>query len=429
MATSATVRIERFADQGRCVAHLDGRVVFVRFALPGELVEMALDQPQRADARFWTAEVTKVLEPSPLRVEPAWPQAGPLAWGGGLGGADLVHVSLEGQHEWKRAVVEDQMRRLGHVETDVEVVAMPGDAALDGMHWRTRIEMVTDERGHASMRRRESHVRVPIDTMPLATQALLAVADTHGVWDGLAPDGHHIRVAAPQPRTEDGGTGHDALLEAVGDNYGILVDGACVAGNERLTERTMVDGHAFDYRVEASGFWQMHREAPLALPQYVLDQVRGLLQGKDGAIAWDLYSGSGLFTLPLATLAVARMLSVEGAPDAVRNARHNLKAAGLHGVNAVQGDVAKSLAHVPDALAHPDVVVLDPPRAGAKAKVCRQIAASGARAVVYVACDPTSLARDTATLAAEGYELRAIRAFDIYPMTHHVETVATFTRA
>ncbi|MEE1295472.1 MAG: RNA methyltransferase [Bifidobacterium sp.] len=435
MATTATLRIERFADQGRCVAHLDGRVVFVRFALPGELVEVALDQPQRADARFWTGEVARVIEASPLRQEPVWPLAGPLAWGGGLGGADLVHVTPAGQREWKAAVIADQMRRLGHVDVDVPVEAMPGDDANDGLYWRTRIEMVANTDGHASMRRRESHERIDVRTMPLATRGLLAVADELGIWEHNEPDAH-LRLAVPAPRDVADDADTATLRAAIGDNFGYLVDGHLAAGRGHLTEHARVDGRDFAYRVDASGFWQMHREAPLALPQYVLDQVRGALGGKADPVIWDLYSGSGLFTLPLAALTGprARVLAVEGAPGAVRNARHNAGEAGLAGVTFLQGDVAKALAHLMrdhalKALRRPDAIVLDPPRAGAKAKVCRQLAASGARTIVYVACDPASLARDTATLVQDGYLLDAIRAFDIYPDTHHVETVATFRRA
>mgnify|MGYP003018471289 CR=1 FL=1 len=145
----------------------------------------------------------------------------------------------------------------------------------------------------------------------------------------------------------------------------------------------------------------------------------------------DLYSGSGLFTLPLATLSAGRtrMLSVEGGKTAVKHAQRNLRAIHLGNADARVGDVAKTLANVRNDLAKPDIVVLDPPRAGARAKVCRQIAESGARSVVYIACDPASLARDTATLASLGYDLADIRAFDIYPTTHHVETVALFRKA
>ena len=94
----STIRIERYADQGRCVGHIDGRVVFVRFALPGELVRVALDEPHDREDRFWTGEVVEVLEASEDRTDPIWSLAGPLAMGGGVGGADLVHVSRAGAH-------------------------------------------------------------------------------------------------------------------------------------------------------------------------------------------------------------------------------------------------------------------------------------------------------------------------------------------
>ncbi|MCT6919313.1 MAG: TRAM domain-containing protein, partial [Bifidobacteriales bacterium] len=144
--TRVRLRIERYADQGRCVSHLeDGRVVFVRFALPGELVEVLLDEPHGRAGRFATGEVTKVLEASPDRREPVWPLAGPLAWGGGLGGADLIHVSLPGQLAWKADLIGQQMARLGGVDVQVPVARVPGDEELGGLHWRTRIELVADD--------------------------------------------------------------------------------------------------------------------------------------------------------------------------------------------------------------------------------------------------------------------------------------------
>ncbi|MBW3080576.1 class I SAM-dependent RNA methyltransferase [Bifidobacterium saguinibicoloris] len=416
----AEVRIERYADQGRCVAHIDGRVVFVRFALPGELVRIVLDEPHDRDERFWTGEVVEVVEASPDRVDPAWPLAGPLATGGGVGGADLVHVSLPGQLTWKAVAVSEQMSRLGHVDVTVPIERAEGDEALGGLHWRTRIEMIADDDGRPSMRRRGSHTRMPIDTMPLATKTLLKVADDAHVWDGGFTPGAQIRLSVPEPRA-------GAPLP---DDYAVLVDGELTHGSQTLTEQVTVSGITFTYEVDANGFWQVHREAPVALANHVIDLVRAELDGADAAVIWDLYSGSGLFTLPLATLAAdrARVFSVEGGRTAVRSQQRNLRALGLGDVDARCGDVARTLAHVPANFAHPDVVVLDPPRAGAHAKVCRQIAAAGPRAIVYIACDPTSLARDTGTLVPLGYELADIRAYDIYPMTHHVETVALFRR-
>ncbi|PJM75222.1 class I SAM-dependent RNA methyltransferase [Bifidobacterium simiarum] len=438
-ATTHQVRIERYADQGRCVAHIDGRVVFVRFALPGELVTIALDEPHDRDDRFWTGEVTEVIEPSEDRVEPAWPLAGPLAFGGGVGGADLIHVSVPGQRAWKSATVSEQMKRLGHVDVEVPVIGVPGDDERHGLGWRTRIEMIVDEKGRPSMRRRGTHVRVPIDAMPLATDALNAVAEHEHVWDGGFEAGAQIRVAVPEPR--GGLTGEPGGNASPDDrNYAVLVDGELRAGTQALTERVTVndangDPHEFTYTVDAGGFWQMHREAPNVLANTVLDLVRESLgrvirrNGRD-IVLWDLYSGSGLFTLPLASLAAerTRVLSIEGAKTAVHNAHRNLGRAGLGNVDARTGDVSRTLRVVPKHFSRPDVVVLDPPRAGARKQVCRQIAEAGAPAVVYVACDPASLARDTATLVGLGYSIRHIEAHDIYPDTHHVETVALFTR-
>ena len=347
--------------------------------------------------------------------------------GGGVGGADLVHVSLPGQLTWKAVTISEQMKRLGHVDVAVPISRADGDEKLGGLHWRTRIEMIADDNGKPSMRRRGTHVRVPLTTMPLATNALLDVAAANGIWDGGFEPGSQIRLSVPEPRQAVGESDHSDI----GSNYAVLVDGELQAGTRQLTERVTVAGREFSYMVDANGFWQVHRQAPIALANHVIDLVRGEMDGAVSAVLWDLYSGSGLFTLPLATLSAGRtrMLSVEGGKTAVKHAQRNLRAIHLGNVDARVGDVAKTLANVRNDLAKPDIVVLDPPRAGARAKVCRQIAESGARSVVYIACDPASLARDTATLASLGYDLADIRAFDIYPTTHHVETVALFRKA
>ena len=465
-----TMRIERYADQGRCVGHLEGRVVFVRFALPGELVVVRMDEPMRAKAHFFTGEVVEVLEPSADRVEPRWKLAGPLSQGGGVGGADLIHVSLPGQIRWKASVIANQFQRLAHMdiaESDVSVERIPGDEELNGFNWRTRMELVADDEGRLSMRKRESHDRIAIDTMPLAPRAVLAVADSLDLRNRTFSPNSQIRLAVPEPRV-DGLDFNDksALLSAIGENYALIVNDELVAGSALLRERVRVAvnedssrARTFDYDVDARGFWQIHRAAPEHLVNYVLGLVRSELGGRTNkTVLWDLYSGSGLFTIPLATLAnvggdssgtadsigsaePARVLSIEGAPIAVKNARRNIGRAGLSRdiVEALQGDVAQTLesqvfkasksSKIVRRFAHPDVVVLDPPRAGAKAQVCKQIAKSGARSVVYVACDPTSLARDVGTFKKLGYSVQSLRAFDIYPNTHHVESVVLMSKA
>lgn len=422
-AEEAIVTVERFADQGRCVAHIDGRVVFVRFALPGEKVRIRLDPGLSQDDRFWTGEVTQVLEPSDLRVDPVWKLAGPLAQGGGVGGADLVHVSIKGQHRWKKDVIDQQMRRLGGVDTDVAVHGIAGDEQARGLHWRTRIELIADTQGRPSMRRRGSHERVALADMPLATTELLGVAEQTRLWDGGFEPGAKIRLAVPKLHGSD----------KRDDNFAVLVDGKLRGGRQDLletVEEMSIGGRrrTLSYHVDAGSFWQVHREAPHTLVNAVLAAAQEQIDSAPHTI-WDLYSGSGLFTMALGLL-VGRggngLLSVEGAPAAVRAARRNLRLAGLGAAQAKRGDVGRTLRSIPERFLHPDLVVLDPPRSGAQRRVCEQIGQAGARVVIYVACDPTSLARDTRTFLAEGYRLEDLQAYDLYPDTHHVETIAVF---
>ena len=182
------------------------------------------------------------------------------------------------------------------------------------------------------MRRRGTHNRVAIDTMPLATRTLLDVAKREHVWEGGFEPGSQIRLSVPEPRGEIVDTA------AADDNYAVLVDGELRAGSQLLTEQVTINGTTFDYQVDANGFWQVHRQAPIALGTHVINLVNGQLQSAADAVIWDLYSGSGLFTLPLATMTGerTRMLSVEGARVAVKNAQRNLRAMNLNDVDAAR---------------------------------------------------------------------------------------------
>lgn len=424
----ADVVIERFADQGRCITHIDGRVVFVRFALPGEKVRVRIDEPHNRKDRFWTAEVTDVYEANPYRVEPSWTLAGPLAWGGGVGGADLTHVSLEGQLAWKQASIEEQIKRIGKIDgIHVPVLRVPEDEDAQGLHWRTRVEFITDDNGFVSMRRRESHDRVRVTDMPLASAQVLKVTEHLDLFNRRFEPGSHLRITAPEPRE-----GQEDVLAS--GNWALMINQELAEGREYVRERVQLnDGKAMEYSVLASGFWQMHRMAPQVLANDVLDLAREYAQIDDKSVIWDLYSGSGLFTMPLASRIVpnGEVLAIEGAEQAASSAIKNAKRNNISNVIEVAGDVLQSLRHVKKNYANldqPDLVVLDPPRAGAGKKVVEQIAASGAFSVIYVSCNPASLARDLAVFTAQGYELSFIHAHDIYPMTHHVECVVLMSR-
>jgi tRNA/tmRNA/rRNA uracil-C5-methylase (TrmA/RlmC/RlmD family) len=404
------------AHGGHCVARLrvpgedgPGRVVFVRHALPGERVVARLTDAG-PKARFWRADAVEVLDASPDRVESAWPEAGP----GGVGGGELAHVRLDAQRAWKSAVLSEQLQRLARVERSVAVRALPGDDERGGLGWRTRVGFLADREGRAGMRRFRSHDVLPVTAMPLMSDAL---ADLDLLGRRWAP-GARIEAVAP--------AGGDAPVVLVDDQPFDLRRGkADPRPNARsaVREQVRVGEREWAYRVAAAGFWQVHREAPAALTGAVL----GALGDVDGARVLDLYSGAGLFTLPLADAVgdAGSVVAVEGDARAVRDARRNLHdrpQVELHG-----GDVAGALASGV-AGAGVDAVVLDPPRVGAGRDVVQAVAGLAPRRVVYVACDPAALARDVAYLAEEGYALADVTGYDLFPMTHHVEAVAVLER-
>lgn len=386
------LRVGPPAHGGHCVARHEGRVVFVRHALPGETVRARVVGRR---SKLWHAEAVEVLTASPDRVESAWPAAGP----GGVGGGELAHVALPAQRRWKTDVVAEQLRRLAGIERDVVVEALAGD----GLRYRTRIDLVTDAEGRPGMHAFRSHRVVPLDDMPLAVPAVR----TLGLFDRTWPAGARLTAVAP----------------SAGEPL-VLIDGRPYRDNRRQVAETVPTSWGdLRYRVAADGFWQVHHDAPRAL----VAAVSGALADLDltGRTVLDLYAGVGLFTLPLA-LAVGpsgTVWSVEGDAEAVRRARRNLH--GRPQAKLLTGDVDTVLANTD---VRPDVVVLDPPRAGAQASVVRRIASRRPERIVYVACDPAALGRDLATFAETGYRVTGLTAYDLFPMTHHVETVAVLGR-
>jgi tRNA/tmRNA/rRNA uracil-C5-methylase (TrmA/RlmC/RlmD family) len=401
-----------YAHGGHCVARHDGRVIFVRHTLPGERVKARVTE---GGAKFWRADAIDVHQASPDRVPAAFAEAGP----GGVGGGELSHVSLEGQHRWKAAVIREQMKRLARIDIDVDVQAAPGDKEMGGLGYRTRFDLVADGQGRAGMRRHRSHAVVPLKTMPLASSHALALADKERVFERTWAPGAQIEVIAP----------------ACGSSPLLLVDSvpwhngrADHRPNTRqsVSEEVSVAGQLHQYRVAAAGFWQTHREAPGVLA----DAVLGALGDVGGADILELYSGAGMFSLPLAAAVgdTGTVTTIESDERAVRDARRN--AHHLPSVQLKSGDVRRVLeADGELAVARAfDAVVLDPPRSGAGRAVIDAIATRNPSRVIYIACDPAALARDVGYLAEHGYSLTGLSAHDLFPHTHHVECVATLER-
>jgi tRNA/tmRNA/rRNA uracil-C5-methylase (TrmA/RlmC/RlmD family) len=419
------VDVTVIAHGGHCIARHDGQVLFVRHTIPGERV-LARVTETGAGERFVRADAVAVLEASPDRVTPPCPWAGP----GLCGGCDLQHVALHRQRALKADVVREQMARLAHLEVEVEVEPVPGDDS--GLDWRTRVEFAVDAEGRAGLRRHRSHDVVPIDHCRIAAPGIDLLRVTEGQWFGVEAV--------------------DAVAPSVGEPLAVVVPGQVVpVVRERVDATwTAADGNwqllLGEFSVSARGFWQVH---PGAARTFV-EAVMVAAQVRPGERALDLYAGVGLFASALAHAVgpQGQVLAVESDPQAADHARENLADGPNVAVLTTRVDDALGVARpsrrgtakqrgsrprkpsrsalMPTAA---DVVVLDPPRTGAGRGVCAEIAAMRPRVVVYVACDPAALARDTAYLADLGYRLDSLRAFDAFPMTHHVECVARFVEA
>jgi tRNA/tmRNA/rRNA uracil-C5-methylase (TrmA/RlmC/RlmD family) len=415
------------AHGGWCVARPDdGPVVFVRHALPGERI---LARITDVTAKLARAEAVEILTASPDRVTPPCPYAGP----GACGGCDWQHASLPAQRALKAAVIRQQLKRLAGIDREVEVEALPGDedtAADTGLGWRTRVEFAVRRDGVAGLRAHRSHEVIEIKECLIAHPAITSLDITGRRWPGadsvealVAPaSGERAAVvsAARTARTTPGSDSAEqieaeSVLRRTGPRRDRLTP---VRGRGYLSQRAA----GRDWRVSAGAFWQVHPAAADVLTGAVLASLRP----QRGDVALDLYCGGGLFAGALAPLVGpdGAVIGVEGGEPAVRDGRHNLREwpwARVH-----RGDVAAVLRR---GLPPARLVVADPPRTGLAREVIEYLsaAANGAGRFAYVSCDPATLARDIRLLADRGWTLENLRGFDAFPMTHHIECVATLS--
>jgi tRNA/tmRNA/rRNA uracil-C5-methylase (TrmA/RlmC/RlmD family) len=367
------------APGGHFVARTgEGQVVFVRHALPGERVVAEVTEEHPGYLR---ADAVTIVEPSADRVAPPCPYAG------ACGGCDFQHVAPAVQRELKAAVVREQLTRLAGLSAaevealGVRVTELPGGP----LGWRTRVRYTVDAAGRAGLLRHRSHEVVPVDECLIAHPAIRALPVTKTEW----PDDDHVSTVVS-------GTG-EVVVYGDGDPPPRI--------REHVLDR--------DVELDADGFWQVHPAAAEALVDAVLD----LLQPRAGERAWDLYGGAGLFAAALGR--TGPVVLVESDRSGAEAARANVPEA-----DVVRSTVERFMPPYP-----PDLVVLDPPRAGAGAAVVRTVTAAQPRAVAYVSCDPASFGRDVATFRKLGWRLAALRAFDAFPMTHHVECVGLLVRS
>src|SRR5215472_3360909 len=386
---------------GWCVARPVGAagtsqfVVFVRHALPGEQVRAVVTQ---RTAKFARADAVEIITASPDRVRPPCPYAGP----GGCGGCDWQHASLAAQRDIKAHVVGQQLRRIAGIDRDVTVEPLPGES--DGLGWRTRVRFAVGADGVAGLRRHRSHQIIKVTDCLIAHPLVREAAVTRQSWRGA----RSVEVTAAP------GTGQRAVIAPGASPSG--------AGRRYLTQRAA--GRL--WRVSTGAFWQVHPQAADALVTAVLAG----LEPQAGETALDLFCGAGLFTGALAEAVGpgGAVIGIESDAAAAADARHNLRSVPWARVR--RGDAAEVLGRT--GLCGAAVAVLDPPRAGAPGALVDLLCGTGPararpRRIGYVSCDPATLARDIATFGQRGWQLDQLRAFDAFPMTHHVECVAVLT--
>jgi tRNA/tmRNA/rRNA uracil-C5-methylase (TrmA/RlmC/RlmD family) len=429
------------AHGGWCVARPDnGLVVFVRHALPGETV---LARVTEITSRLARAEAVEILKPSPDRVEPPCPHAHP----GGCGGCDWQHAALPAQRLLKAAVIRQQLRRMAGVDHEVTVEPLPGDEddaktatepAGPGLGWRTRVRFAVRQDGVAGLRAHRSHKVIDIGECLIAHPAITDLGIPGRRWPGavsveaLVADGTKERAVIVTPGGKPGAaqanSGRSVSIEGITADSVLRRVGRSLApmrGHSYLSQRAA----GRDWRVSAGVFWQVHPGAADVLTAAVMTA----LEPGPGDVALDLYCGAGLFAGALAPAVGpgGTVIGVEDDSAAVRDARHNLRE--WPWVRVHKGDVAAVLSRGGQRGAVPPagLVVADPPRSGLAREVVDYLGAAenGAVRFAYVSCDPATLARDFGLLIARGWALEDLRGFDAFPMTHHVECVATLVKA
>jgi tRNA/tmRNA/rRNA uracil-C5-methylase (TrmA/RlmC/RlmD family) len=396
------------AGGGGCVARApDGRVVFVRHSLPGERVVATITS---TTSSFIRADATSVVQPSSDRVTPPCPYAGP----GRCGGCDFQHIDPAAQRRLKASRIAEQLQRVADVTRAVRVDAVPGDH--NGLDWRTRVRLAVDESGRLGFRRHRSHALELVDHCPIACKEVMETGTFASDWSGVdelevivAPDSGESLIAVDVRR--------NAAPALPPVSARLVVNGRPQQRSGAV--HTEVSGVAF--RVSAGVFWQVHVGAAETLAR----AVRAAFGAGRGDKVVDLYAGAGLFSVLVADDVgpTGSVLAVERDRRACADAEYNGQ--GRPQLRVRRASITPNL--VEHGIGRPDLLVLDPAREGAGKAVMAALNghASTLRRLVYVSCDPSSFSRDLRVLLDAHWSLTALRAFDIFPMTEHVELVAT----
>jgi len=380
-----TVDIGPVAHGGHFVARHEGAVIFVRHAITGERAVVEITSVSSKMAR---GDAIEIILASPHRVVAPCKFSGP----GGCGGCDFQHVEISHQRELKRQVVQEQFSRLGKIDLDLDVIGVEPE---NGLHWRTRMDFAISKSGTPGLFSSRSNEVTEIDKCLIAVEEMDKPEFFARAWKG----DDRLEVA----------------LSSSGE-LNVSRGGRSISGPTQLHEKVV----EFEYEISPTSFWQAHKKAPETLMKIAID----LLALRAGDHVADLYGGVGLFTAPIADQVgdIGKVHLIESSHRATLDASKIF--AKIKSVEIHSGRVEQKLPLIKKL----DVILLDPPRTGAGEMVIKAMVAKRPRTIVYVSCDPASLARDARLLEDAGYHLDHLVGYDLFPMTQHVECVARFMR-
>jgi len=429
LAGQSLVEIEKPIYGGAFLARAEGKAAFVPLTLPGEQVRIRVTQSKSG---YSTAEPSEVLTPSPQRIRPACPHFGLC------GGCHYQHTGYESQLSFKQAILCETLERAG-VQPPEEIGVLAADPQSRAWAYRNRIRLAFDAAGNPGYRSRKSHTVIPISECPIAAPLLFSAAQAvaeslHRVPPSLRPtelllfcNAEESALLATFFAADSAGVRLEPLARALHERIPALESAQLASGGRPgHPPRTLAKWGAdsisytaagFDYRVDQGAFFQVNRWLIEAL-------VNRVTSGQGGKLAWDLFAGVGLFARKL-TGSFERVVAVESAPASKAALMHNLR--GTSG-EAVDGDTLQFL-RGRRATESPDLIVVDPPRTGLGAEITKLLAAIAAPSLVYVSCDPATLARDLRALIAAGYTIESITLADLFPQTFHLETIVHLRRA
>ena len=383
-------RVEKIVPNGLGMCFAENLTVFVPLSAGGDRLRVEIADIK---GKVAFARILEILEPSPNRVEP------PCEYYGKCGGCDFQHISYEEQLTSKVAILRDCLERIGKIQFEDEIDIVPSPEQFG---YRLRAQWHADTRkGRIGYFKRQSHEVVETETCSILVPELEETMDrlrNDVPWSTYFSENINIEAAA------DGG-------------------GETSVYSEELLEKTSelrVEVAQENFHFNARSFFQGNR--------YLLQKlVDAATDGASGTTALDLYCGVGLFTVSLGKR-FEKVVGVEANDVSIEFAQKNVELAGLQNVELIEGRVKQFLSEASEELESVDFLVLDPPRSGVKKPTLEKIANLSADQISYVSCNPSTLSRDLGVLNKSGYQIERILALDLFPQTHHVETVVHLKR-